>query len=161
MIPRWNLPQRKLLKYRQECTRHGQKGKSQKKQICTLNGRHGKCRRSINLGKYNNLGHLEWKLLKYWQEHAKHRQPQMLEKENSYLYLWTILLQFDLKIKPSSKEATEVPTRTYSTLMNKKYWKEKICTLKMIMFPKWNGEGTLQLLYARHRNCRLDINFGS
>lgn len=79
LIPRRNHPQKKLLKYRQECTRHGQKGKSQKEQICTLNGRHEKCRRSINFGKYSNLGHLEWKLLKYWQEHAQHRQPQMLE----------------------------------------------------------------------------------
>lgn len=80
--------------------------------------------------------------------------------ENSYLYLRMILFQFDLKIKPPSKEATELPTRTYSTLTKQKYWKEKICTLKMIMFPKWNGEGTLQLLYAWHRNCRLGINFG-
>ena len=38
--PTMKYPQRKLLKYREECTRHGQKGKSQKEQICTLNGRH-------------------------------------------------------------------------------------------------------------------------
>lgn len=45
--------------------------------------------------------------------------------ENSYLYLRMILFQFDLKIKPPSKEATELPTRTYSTLTKKNIGKRR------------------------------------
>ena len=117
-------------KYWQECTQHGQKDNSQKEQICTLNGRQGKRRLSINFGKYSNLGNLERKLLKYWQKHAQHRQPHMLEKVNSYLYLWTILFQFNLKIKPSSNEATEVLTRTYTTLTTKEILEREKLYLK-------------------------------
>lgn len=82
---------------------------------------------------------------------------QMLEKENSYLYLWTILFQFDLKIKPSSKEATEVPTRTYSTLTKKKILKRENLYLKNDYVSKvewWRhftaAVCTTQELKARH-----------
>ena len=47
------------------------------------------------------------------------------KKKNSYLYLRTIFFLFDLKIKPSSKEATELPTRTYSTLTKENIGKRK------------------------------------
>jgi len=60
-------------------------------------------------------------------------------------------------VKPSSNEATEMPTRTYTTLEKRHILERENSYLENNQVSKWNGEGALELLHARHMNCWLSI----
>lgn len=82
----------------------------------------------------------------------------MFEKANLYLYFWNILLQFDPVLKSSSKEATEVPTRTHNIC------KKLHANLKKSNFVPWKRLSfqsgwwkRFRAAYAKLRNCRVGI----
>lgn len=82
----------------------------------------------------------------------------MFEKANLYLYFWNILLQFDPVLKSSSKEATEVPTRTHNIC------KKLHANLKKSNFVPWTRLSfqsgwwrRFRAAYAKLRNCRVGI----
>lgn len=74
------------------------------------------------------------------------------------LYFWNILFQFDPTMKSSSKEATEVPTRTHNIC------KKLHANLKKSNFVPWKKLSfqcgwwrRFRAAYAKLRNCRVGI----
>lgn len=84
----------------------------------------------------NFTNHLERKLLKYWQKHVQHRENDMFQKGDSYLYLWKILSQSNLILQCNHPQRKllmygQKHTRHWQS---DKFQKEKIVPWKPLRF---------------------------